>query len=154
MGNNICYYTFIILFPQKQLTPRKVKCLFMNFFKKYECIRSCYLPTSSNLLKKSFRKTSLFVLAKIAVIEKVLSQLDISSYYCNVVIKILEKYLLRRSVLEMNFQKLFVGILIQDFNHKFQKTFSEVPLAVSDLCSILYIIDLVHIDCTVLFRRI
>ena len=79
----------------------------------------------SNLLKRSFRKTSLFVLTKTAVMEKVLSQPHISSYYCNVVIKILEKYLLRSSVLEMNFQKLFVSILIQDFNHKFQNTFFE-----------------------------
>ena len=97
----------------------------MNFFRKCECIRSYYLRTSSNLLKKSFRKTSRFVLTKTAVMEKVLFQPHISSYYRNVVIKILEKYLLRSSVLEMNFQKLFAIILIQDLNHKFQKIFSE-----------------------------
>ena len=34
---------------------------FKNLFKKCECV-SCYLPISSNLLKNSFRKTSLFVI--------------------------------------------------------------------------------------------
>ena len=72
----------------------------MNFFRKCECIRSCYLSKSSYLLKKSFRKTSVFVLAKTAVMEKVLSY--ILAAYCNVVIKILEKYILRSSVLEMH----------------------------------------------------
>ena len=79
----------------------------------------------SNLLKRSFRKTSLFVLTKTAVMEKVLPQPHISRYYCNVVIKILEKYILRSSVLEVDFQKLFVSILIQDYNRKFQNTFFE-----------------------------
>ena len=125
----------------------------MNFFRKCECIRCCYFLTSSNLLKKSFRKTSLFVLTKTAVMEKVLSQPDMSSYYCNVVIKILEKYLLRSSVLEMNFQKLFVSILIQDFNHKFQNTFFEEQS--HQLCLILIVsypsYILVDIDFTVSF---
>ena len=119
----------------------------MNFFQKCECIRSCYLLTSSNLLKKSSRKTSFFVM------EKVLSQVHISSYYCNVVIKIFEKYLLRSSVLEMNFQKLFVSILIQDFNHKFQNTFFEEQS--HQLCLILIVsypsYILVDIDFTVSF---
>ena len=35
---------------------------FKNFFRKCECIRSCYFPILSNLLKISLRKTSLFVL--------------------------------------------------------------------------------------------
>ena len=148
-GSNSCYYTFIISFIQKQLQPAK-------FFRKCECIRSCYLPTSSNLLKKSFRKTSLFVLTKTAVMEKVLSQPDMSSYYCNVVIKILEKYLLRSSVLEINFQKFFVSILIQDFNHKFQNIFSEEQP--HQLCLILAVsytsYILIDIDCTVLLTRI
>ena len=99
------------------------------------------------------QKTSLFVLTKTAVMEKVLSQPDMSSYYCNVVIKILEKYLLRSSVLEMNFQKLFVSILIQDFNHKFQNTFFEEQS--HQLCLILIVsypsYILVDIDFTVSF---
>ena len=33
-----------------------------NFFRKYECISSCNLPISWNLLKNSIRKTSFFVL--------------------------------------------------------------------------------------------
>ena len=119
----------------------------MNFFQKCECIRSCYLLTSSNLLKKSSRKTSFFVM------EKVLSQVHISSYYCNVVIKIFEKYLLRSSVLEMNFQELFVSILIQDLNHKFQNTFFEEQS--HQLCLILIVsypsYILVDIDFTVSF---
>ena len=102
------------------------------------------------------QKTSLFVLTKTAVMEKVLSQLHISSYYCNVVIKILEKYLLRSSVLEMDFQKLSVSILIQDFNHKFQNTFFEEQ---SHQLGLILVVSytsyiLVDIDCTMLFRRI
>ena len=38
---------------------------------------------SSNLLKKSFRKTSLFVLTVIVVMEKVFFWLHISNYYFN-----------------------------------------------------------------------
>ena len=44
---------------------------FKNFFRKCECIRTCYLPISSNLLRKSFRKTSLFVFTVIGTMEKV-----------------------------------------------------------------------------------
>ena len=47
---------------QKQLTPRKSSVSVQNFFRKYECISSCNLPISSNLLKNSIRKTSFFVL--------------------------------------------------------------------------------------------
>ena len=65
--------------------PEKQSISFINFFRKCGCIRS-YLPTSSNLLKKSCRKTSLFVLTKTAVMEN-----------------IYEIDLLRSSVLEMNF---------------------------------------------------
>ena len=38
---------------------------------------------SSNLLKKSFRKTSLFVFAVMGVIEKVFCYLHFSNYYFN-----------------------------------------------------------------------
>ena len=44
-GRNIYYYNSV-----------------KNFFRKCECIGSCYVPISSNLLKTSLRNTSLFVL--------------------------------------------------------------------------------------------
>ena len=42
--------------------PQKWSVSLKNFFRKCKYIRSCYLLISSHLLKKSFRKTSLFVL--------------------------------------------------------------------------------------------
>ena len=42
---------------------------FNNFFRECECI-GCYLPICSNLLKKSFRKASLFALTVTCVMEK------------------------------------------------------------------------------------
>ena len=43
--------------------PEKWSVSFKNFFRKCECFKSCYLPVSSNLLKKkSLRKTSLLML--------------------------------------------------------------------------------------------
>ena len=42
---------------------------FKDLFKKCECI-SCYLPISSNLLKNSLRKTSLFVITVTRVMGK------------------------------------------------------------------------------------
>ena len=42
--------------------PEKWSVSVKNFFRKCECISSCYLPISSNLWKNSLRKTSLFVL--------------------------------------------------------------------------------------------
>ena len=50
----------------------------MNFFRKYECTRSCQLPISSNLLKKCFRKTKLTMLTKATVTEKVFCYLHIN----------------------------------------------------------------------------
>ena len=51
--------------------PEKRSVSFKNFFRKCACIRSCYLPISSNsLIQKSFRKTSLLVLTLIGVMEK------------------------------------------------------------------------------------
>ena len=71
-GSNICYYSFIIsIFSETATTQKSEVFFFVNFFRKCECIRNCYLVTSSNLLKKSVRKTSLFVLTKTAVMEKV-----------------------------------------------------------------------------------
>ena len=63
----------------------KWKVSFKNFFRKCEYIRSCYLPISSNLLKKSFRKTSLFVLTVTGVP-------IFQTIVVIVVIKILQKY--------------------------------------------------------------
>ena len=50
--------------------PEKRSVSFKNFFRKFEWIRSCYLPIFSNLLKKSLRKTLLFVLNVTSVLEK------------------------------------------------------------------------------------
>ena len=50
--------------------PEKSSISFKNFFSKCEYMRSCYLLISSNLLKMSFRKTSLFVLTVTGVLQK------------------------------------------------------------------------------------
>ena len=52
------------LFRNSYPTLKSKLFFFMNFFSKWECIRSCCLPTSWNLLKKSFRKTSLLCLLR------------------------------------------------------------------------------------------
>ena len=85
-GNNICYYTTLYslfhLF-RNSYHPENSSASFMNPLRKWDCIRSWYLPISTNLLKKSLRKTSLFPLTKAAVMKKVFYQLHISSCYCN-----------------------------------------------------------------------
>ena len=77
---------------------------FRNFFWECEYIRSCDLPIASNLIKKSFRKTSLFVVNLIGVMEK---KYFVSCIFETnaviIVIKILENNLWRSSVLERNF---------------------------------------------------
>ena len=40
----------------------KLSVFLKNFFRKWECISSCYLPISPNVLRKSFRKASLFLI--------------------------------------------------------------------------------------------
>ena len=68
---------------------------------------------SSNLLKKSLRTTSLFVLTVIGALEKTFAVSWLFQIIVvMVVIKILEKYWRRSSVLERNFEKLFVSIFI------------------------------------------
>ena len=64
--------------------PEKISVSFNKFFRKCECIRIswCYLPISSNLIQKAFRKTSIFVLTVTGVREKVFLMLHISNY-CN-----------------------------------------------------------------------
>ena len=91
------------LFRKSYPTLKSKLFFFMNFFSKWECIRSCCLTTSSNLLKKSFRKTLLSVLTKTPVWKKCSVSCIFQAIIVTVVIKILEKYLLRSSVLEMNF---------------------------------------------------
>ena len=91
----------------------------MNFFRKCECIRGCYLVISSNLLKRSIRKTSIFVLFRQLLKKKCYVSCIFQVIIVIVVIKILEKYLLKSSGLEMNFSKLFVSILTQYLNHSF-----------------------------------
>ena len=51
--------------------PEKCSVSVKNFFKKCECISSCYLPISSNSLKNSTRKTSLFVLLQTGLLKYV-----------------------------------------------------------------------------------
>ena len=63
---------------------------------------NCYLPISSNLLKKSFSKSSLFVLPRQLLWEKCSVSCIFPAIIVIVVIKTLEIYLLRNSVLEMN----------------------------------------------------
>ena len=60
----IIFITTISLFHffRNSQHPEKWSVSVKNFFRKCECISSCYLPISSNLLKNSLRKTSLFVL--------------------------------------------------------------------------------------------
>ena len=62
--------------------PQNWSVSFKNFFRKCECI-SCYLPISSNLLKKYFRKTSLFVLNVTDLMEESVLLAAVSNYYCN-----------------------------------------------------------------------
>ena len=77
------------------------------------------MAISPNLLKRSFRKTSLFVLFRQLLEKKCHVSCIFQVVIVIVVIKILEKYLLKSSGLEMKFSKLFVSILIQYLNHSF-----------------------------------
>ena len=51
-GSNIYYYSFISISLETTKRSEKWSLSFQNFFRKCECFRSCYLPISSNLLKK------------------------------------------------------------------------------------------------------
>ena len=105
-----------------------------NFFRKCEYIRSCYLPISSDLLKESFWKTSIFVVTVTGVLEKVFCQVIVVI----IIIKILEKFLWKKSVLELIFRNSLLvhlsRILTTILEHLFWRT---VPLATSSPCSIL-----------------
>ena len=50
--------------------PEKLSVSLKIFFRKCKYIRGCYLPISSNLLKKFFRETSPFALTVTGVLEK------------------------------------------------------------------------------------
>ena len=67
----VIFITALSLFHffRKSKHPEKWSVSFKKLFKKSKCI-SCYLPIFSNLLKCSFRKTSLFVLTVTGVMEK------------------------------------------------------------------------------------
>ena len=54
---NLYAHSLSHLFKNSQRQEKRSIC-FKNFFRKCECIRSCYLSIFSNLLKKSFRKTT------------------------------------------------------------------------------------------------
>ena len=86
-GRNMCYYNFIISFFRNSQHPEKWSVSVKNFFRKCECISSCYLPISSNLLKNSLRKTSLFVLFELLSMYDLLlphnmNGLIISEFFC------------------------------------------------------------------------
>ena len=68
-GGNITIFLLFHFLRNRQY-PERWSVSFKNFFRECEYIRSCYLLISSNLLKKSLRKTSLFVLTVIVVLEK------------------------------------------------------------------------------------
>ena len=66
---------------------QKIEVFVKNFFKKFECISSCYLSISSNSFKNSFRKTSLFVLFGLLSMYELLlphnmNGLTISQFFC------------------------------------------------------------------------
>ena len=69
------------------------------------------MPISSNLLKSLLEKLHLLYLLR-QLLWKKFCYLHISTIIVNIVIKIYEKYLLRSSVLEMDFYRLFVTISI------------------------------------------
>ena len=52
-----CYTISLFHFFRNSQHSEKWSISFKNFFRKCECIRSCYLPIFSNLLRKSLRKT-------------------------------------------------------------------------------------------------
>ena len=54
---NLYGHSLSHLFKNSQRQEKRSIC-FKNFFRKCECIRSCYLSIFSNLLKKSFRKAT------------------------------------------------------------------------------------------------
>ena len=102
-GNNIYYCTFIPFFRNRQ-QPERWSVSFKNFFRKCEYIRSFYMLISSNILKKSFRKNSTFCAYCDRCFGKKCSVSSIfQTIVAIVVIKILEKYCWRSSVLERNF---------------------------------------------------
>ena len=102
MGSVFYYYTLIFHFFRYRQHPEKRSVTFKNLFIS-ECMNASVF-ISSNLLKNPFRKTSLFVLTVTGVMEKKCSVSCIfQSIVVVVVIKILEKYLWRSSVLERNF---------------------------------------------------
>ena len=68
----VMFFTTLSLFHffRNSQHAEKWSASFKNFLTKCEWIRSCYLPISSNIRKKSFGKTSLFVLTVTGVLEK------------------------------------------------------------------------------------
>ena len=107
----------------------------MNFFRKFECIRSCYLPISSNLLKT---KSPLQKLHFLCILRQLLwKNCSISCIFQTiiaiVVTKILEKYLLKSSVLEMKFLEslckyINLGFKPQILEHLFEEHSNQLCL--------------------------
>ena len=92
MGSIFYYYTFIISFFRNRQHPEKRSVTFKNLFIS-ECMNASVF-ISSNLLKKPFRKISIFVLTVTGVMEKKCSVSCIfQTIVVVLVINILEKYL-------------------------------------------------------------
>ena len=62
VGTKFFHFSYISRGINHSELPEKWSVSGKNFFRKCECISSCYLPIFSILLKNSLRKTSLFVL--------------------------------------------------------------------------------------------
>ena len=102
--------------------PEKRSVNLKNLFRKCECIsyNESILKFTNKVLQKNFPFC--------AYCDRCYGKnCSVSSIFQTIVVivlvKIREKYLGRGSLLERNFQKLFVDVPIQDFNHKFLNTF-------------------------------
>ena len=63
----VIFITTVSLFPflKNSYHSEKWSVFLKKFFRKWECISSCYLPISPNVLRESLRKASLFLIFEI-----------------------------------------------------------------------------------------
>ena len=131
MGRNICFHYFISL--ERVRHPEKWSLSLINFFRKCECIRSWFLPISSNLLKRSFRKTSLFVFTVIGFTEKMFCYLHISNYYFNSCNKnprkiSVKKFSFRKKNLNTLCKCIYLGARLHDTRSELKLIWNLKPL--------------------------
>ena len=55
-GSNICYYTFIVSFSQKQPTPRKIKCFLYEFLQEMRMHQKLLVANILKFTKKVLQK--------------------------------------------------------------------------------------------------